>query len=393
MFGYMLFSGKSGASKTRTPAPFEQQARRDVEARVSSLKSAKKKRPQKGFKSSLSSSKHGSSPLARAVVSAVDDSSSIDSGKSGRSLSAASVQRLLLQQQQSLSRVQTLASTTFDQALQLHEIYTNTTAPTTLPVSFPDHPDCVLSLSEALPKDFSDYYAPDLDVPRFSNGRPRYTKRNLKNWELNDTRSLLIYPDWPTTPGSPAAVQGALPSPPVPRALPHIQSPIKGKSFRIQIIPYYASDAQIIQELVSSDIYKEATFEPNFREKTAQYIVEKARRRHAELLVNSFEVGAEYFNEYGLIGNMEYDSYFKFEWRNIIENFLLTLAIEYQCRSDFKFRLSQLIGADNAKRASAPSDNLYKRTLMKRGIEITEDMKAEIWKDVQNKVYSKLDDY
>lgn len=397
----MLFHGKTGSAKIRTPDSFQQKARHDIEAHVESLSNPTPKQ-KTTFKNRIrnrgnSRTEYAASPLGRTVTtpgeySASDDCSTIDSGRSGKSLSANSVQRLMSQQHAALSRIQSLntdtsVNTSLFDANQLHSIYTNVTSPSSsLPITG-NHEG--ISLHDALPHDFSEYYAPDLDVTRFSNGRPRYTKRDLKHWELNDTRSLLIFTEW----------EGKI---------PQVKSPIHGKSFRIQIIPNYFPDDQIALFLAKSDIYLEAKFDEEFRLHTARFVIQKARIRHMQVLVSSFGVPENYFNESHITGNIEYDCYFKFEWRNIIENFLLNLAIEYQCRYDYKLRIQKLMGIDNEKRIkvglpvdhegdiqmsySKPSGSLYKKTLIRQGFEINDEMKAEIWKDVQNKVYMSLDD-
>lgn len=394
----MLFNRKTGGAKIRTPDSFQQKARHDIESRVESLANSPQSHSQSSTilnKFKTRASGYAASPLGRTVttIESSDDCSTIDSGKSGKSLSPHSIHKLIHQQQTTLSRIHSAttgmsaASTGIFDGHQLQSIYTNSTAPTTFTAS-----EGMIPLNAVLPKDFTDYYSPDLDVPKFSNGRPRYTKRDLRHWELNDTRSLLIFPEL---------------NPQWEGKIPQIQSHIQGKTFRIQIIPIYIPDEQIVESLARSDIYKEAKFDHEFRLKTATFIVQKARIRHQQVLVSSFNIQPQYFNENHLIGNLEYDCYFKFEWRNIIENFLLNLAIEYQCRTDYKSKIHNLIGANNEKRrklglpidqdgdvqmSSKPIDSLYKKTLIRQGIELNDDMKAEIWKEVQNKVYSSLDD-
>ncbi|KAF4006113.1 Protein MTH1 domain protein [Saccharomyces cerevisiae] len=70
---------------------------------------------------------------------------------------------------------------------------------------FPNHKLITrVSLDEALPKTFYDMYSPDILLADPSNilcnGRPKFTKRELLDWDLNDIRSLLIVeklrPEW-----------------------------------------------------------------------------------------------------------------------------------------------------------------------------------------------------
>lgn len=156
-----------------------------------------------------------------------------------------------------------------------------------------------------LPKTFDDMYTPDVLENKAlltPQGRPLFTKRSLTDWTKNDTRSLLIVdslrPEW------------------------HGRTPqIIEPGYRVQVLPFDATDKQIIQTLVSSDIYKEMQFEKAFLDQTAQYTVQAARQRQ---------------------GSMAGSRLSKPEWRNIIENYLLNLACEAQCRLDFKKACSYL---------------------------------------------------
>jgi hypothetical protein len=330
---------------------------------------------------------YGSSPLRKTLadstvdnlIDSSDECSSIDSGKSGCSLSRKSAQNLLQQQQESLNRMLTRTSTLETSLFsgEANSIYTANTNDTIITDS--NNNNNILTLNQALPFDFTDYYSPDLDVEKFSNGRPVFTKRPLKNWELNDLRSLLIYPEL---------------KPEWNNKIPEIQSPYPNINFRIQIIPNYYSDKLISEYLAHSDIYKEAKFDFDFKLKTATYIVERARLRHKQILIESFEINPSNFDNSNLTNNIQFDCYFKFEWRNIIENYLLNLGIEYQCRSEFKLRISKLKKIFNDKNVNHNSsnlkNNLYKKVLIENKNTISEDEKKSIWKDVQSEIYRKL---
>ncbi|CAI8493601.1 unnamed protein product [Pichia kudriavzevii] len=297
---------------------------------------------------------YGSSPLRQTVTSnfeSSDECSSIDSGKSGCSLTHESAQQLLQQQQESLdrmlSRTSTLESSLFRN--DLNSLYTSTTN-TTINT---DH--------------------------TFINSA------NFKYNTLNDLRSLLIYSE---------------PKPEWNNKIPEILSPYPNIQFRIQIIPNYCSDNQITELLAHSDIYKESKFDLDYKIKTAKFIVERARLRHKQILIDSFGVDPLAFNsETNLVNDIRYDCYFKFEWRNIIENYMLNIGIEYQCRSEFKLRINKLKKLTQEKKFNGLSDknpksskmDLYKNVLLQNKSTISEEEKMSIWKDVQNEVYRKLD--
>lgn len=343
---------------------------------------------------------YGSSPLRQTVAEATvvdssDECSSIDSGKSGCSLTHASAQQLLLQQQESLQRIlsrnSTLQSSLFSSdanSLYTHQSLStyNTNNTWTLADDASAAANGVLNLNQALPTDFSDYYSPDLEVDKFSNGRPVFTKRPLKDWELNDLRSLLIYPEL---------------KPEWNNKVPEIRSPYPNIHFKIQIVPNFVTDEQIVQQLARSDIYKEAKFDLELRIKTMRYIVERARLRHKQILIDSFGIDSTKFNEDGLTGDIQYDCYFKFEWRNIIENYLLNLGIEYQCRAEFKSRISKLKKITLEKKSNYAFDksvrsplslknDLHKKVLLENKTHISEDVRMGIWRDVQSELYKKL---
>ncbi|TID19852.1 hypothetical protein CANINC_003647 [Pichia inconspicua] len=351
MFGYMLF--KKNEQPYKTPPEFQQRAREDIENHLRNLSSQttitdRSNTNKNNAKSSLiqrhteksnndivnknsSPLTYGSSPLRNTLTvsnntESVDEYSSIDSGKSGCSLSHESAQILLNQQQESLNRLFSRTSTQQNSLFtnDINSLYTSNTLNTNTtqqPISMNN----VLPLNEALPKDFSDYYSPDLDVDKFSNGRP------------------------------------------------------------------------IIQYLVHSDIYKEAKLDLEFREKTATFIVQRARLRHRQILIDSFNIDPSAFNpETHLLGDIKLDCYFKFEWRNIIENYLLNLGIENECRIEFKSRISKLKkitqdkGNIKGKSSLSLKNNLYKKVLLENKSAIDETLKINIWKEVKANVYKML---
>lgn len=193
-----------------------------------------------------------------------------------------------------------------------------------------------VSLQDALPKSFYDMYAPEILMSDPSNilcnGRPKFTERALLDWELNDIRSLLIVekfrPEWGNQ--LPQIVTDA-------PNLPH---------FRFQLLPLNSTDGFIIETLVTSDLYMEANLDDQFKLTSAKYTVSAARKRHEQMT--------------GRVEPIMQLS--KPEWRNIIENYLLNIAVEAQCRFDFKHRCSEFkkfkFQQSNLKRPHMPPPRL-----------------------------------
>lgn len=176
----------------------------------------------------------------------------------------------------------------------------------------------LISLNEAIPHDFSPYYCAEvLAQPNLltKSGRPSFTDRSLVDWKLNDLRSLLIVdqlrPQWGDS-------------------LPRIVE----KGFRLMYMPLDASDEQIVEILSSSDLYQEHNFDHDFLVQTAKYTVHAARER------------AYYRHRRetprGPISRDERVVLTRPEWRNIIENYLLNLGCEAQCRMEYKAACVQL---------------------------------------------------
>ena len=172
-----------------------------------------------------------------------------------------------------------------------------------------------ISLEDALPKTFYDMYTPDVLLSDPSNilpnGRPNFTKRELLDWDLNDIRSLLIVEKLPPEWGN---------------KLPEIVNPGPNlPQFKFQLLPLNSSDNFIISTLVNSDLYMEANLDFEFKLTSARYTVATARLRHEQMI-----------GRHEVVMNLS-----KPEWRNIIENYLLNIAVEAQCRFDFKQRCSE----------------------------------------------------
>lgn len=185
-----------------------------------------------------------------------------------------------------------------------------------------DSKPLVLTLEQALPSMFYDMYSPDILMnPQnlLGNGRPKFTKRELMDWDLNDIRSLLIVerlkPEW----------HGQLPRIDF-STMQNVNGPdSKVLEFRFILLPLDSSDDVIIDTLVNSDLYTEANLGYEFKMSSAQYTVNSARQRHEQLL--GYHEPVMHLS--------------KPEWRNIIENYLLNIAVEAQCRFDFKKACSE----------------------------------------------------
>ncbi|CCC70947.1 hypothetical protein NCAS_0G00600 [Naumovozyma castellii] len=264
-----------------------------------------------------------------------------------------------------------------------------------------------ITLEDALPKTFYDMYSPEVLMSDPSNilynGRPKFTKRELLDWDLNDIRSLLIVeklrPEWGNQ---------------LPRI---VTNGINLPQFRLQLLPLRSMDNFIIKVLVESDLYLEANLDYEFKLTSAKYTVASARRRHEEITGRNEP-----------IMNLS-----KPEWRNIIENYLLNISVEAQCRFDFKQRCSEFkkwkLQQSNLKRPDMPppsiipahqtphnNNNLLKKALMKNlqlknfnggdvehghnknskssstnmKVSLSKEEKANIWSQCQAQVYQRL---
>lgn len=245
--------------------------------------------------------------------------------------------------------------------------FTNVTTSSFMGYAEPQKPE-LLTLQQAIPQQFEDMYSPELMVDRsvLIDGRPPFTKRALLDWELNDIRSLLIVEslkrEW----------NGQLPI---------IFAP---QGFKFEYLPLDADDSTIINTLVNSDIYKEAKLDKAFRVQTAKYTLHAARVRH---------------QQHNLMQHHQ-NHLSKPEWRNVIENFLLNLAVESQCRADFKKKCHELQQWKRRASGVGPmKGSLLKKALLndvssqhphQGHVKLTKEEKAQLWTEVQEKVYTRI---
>lgn len=242
-----------------------------------------------------------------------------------------------------------------------------------------------ITLKEALPNRFDDMYSKEtLNCNELlPNGRPSFTRQALGDWEINDIRSLLIIPElkpeWNST--IPTILQEGIPK------------------FRIILLPLSSPIETIISTLVNSDIYLEANLDYDFKVTSATYIVQTAIHRKEQTMGIPI---------HGPILHMT-----KIEWRNIIENYLLNMGVEAQCRHDFRERCHDYklwkIEQKRQTQTSMPppsvipgKQSLLKRTLLKNHnqkdlstpthhtITLTKEEKRIIWSQCQAQVYQRL---
>ncbi|ODV57871.1 Std1p ASCRUDRAFT_40241 [Ascoidea rubescens DSM 1968] len=215
----------------------------------------------------------------------------------------------------------------------------------------------IITLDDAIPIDFHNMYLPQFLSNLLPNGRPTFTKRNLIDWDLNDLRSLLILhtlkPEWNNK-------------------IPIIYAPL---GFKIQLLPLDSSESQFVSILVQSDIYKEAKFSENLRTQAAQFTVLAAKKKHNDLIY--LKLKSQGYNKEQIFASKEYHSLEIHEWRNIIENFLLNLAVEAQCCHDFK----KIFLINSAKNFEEPH--------FKNSFDLSNQEKSFLWNQVQAKVYQK----
>jgi hypothetical protein len=294
---------------------------------------------------------------------------------------------------QSIHPVPSIASTTYSTASSMSRSDSVFSTPNTLATQYTNASDIsftpqytgsktpLLTLQQALPQSFEDMYSPELmaNPNLLIDGRPMFTRRALQDWELNDIRSLLIIERLRTEWNG---------------EIPIIYSP---PGFKFDYLPLDADDNTVIRVLVESDIYKEAKLDVAFRIQTAKFTLNSARMRHEQMLaLSGFP-----------ISNHPYLS--KPEWRNVIENFLLNLAVESQCRSDFK-KLCHELKKWKRQQSAQPvsmssSKSVTKGSLLKKAIlndvsqstllppqqvKLTKEEKAQLWTEVQEKVYARI---
>ncbi|ODQ63363.1 hypothetical protein NADFUDRAFT_28970 [Nadsonia fulvescens var. elongata DSM 6958] len=253
-------------------------------------------------------------------------------------------------------------------------------------------------LSSVLPNSFSDMYTADIMNDKhllLPNGRPQFTSRELIDWQLNDLRSLLIIPSMkPEWNGVIPVIVDDL----APKGSTNL------KLFRILVLPLDASDQLITQTLVSSDIYLEHGFDAEFLLQTAQYTLEAARQRQYSARgmkpLSSGFLQSEKVTKIILT---------KPEWRNIIENYMLNLGCEAQCRMDFRLACTELrnrpvakpIEDNNSHNTKSNSNSLLKRALLTSSStspdapsanksSLTKEEKQRIWTLVQHHLYKRI---
>jgi STD1/MTH1 len=260
----------------------------------------------------------------------------------------------------------------------------------------------VLPLSKVVPTDFSDMYGFDvLCDPKCLSalGRPLFTQRDLIDWNLNDLRSLLIVdslkPQWGNQ-------------------LPLIAE----KGYRLVYLPLDAGDEEIIETLISSDIYKEHNFDEKFLRQTARYTVEAARQRAASRSPpssrssSSTSLSSSYSSPSSPVFSLDSHGRLpltKPEWRNIIENYLLNLGCEAQCRMDYKkacvilkkqkqqqldtnhhSSTSLLKKALLTSSSTSPDFPSYLKPQLSSKHSLTRSEKQTVWVAVQKKLYERL---
>lgn len=225
----------------------------------------------------------------------------------------------------------------------------------------------MITLRDAIPKDYSDMYS----VATFQqneilpNGRPKFTQRDLMDWDINDIRSLLIVdklkPAW----------GNSIPMVTINSNEYSVYHDSNGNliQFRIILLPLHSSEQTIIDTLVNSDLYMESGLDYEFRYAIAKYIVESVKKKY-ESIPNKIVNGVIYLD--------------KITWRNVIENYLLNIAVEAQCRFDFRQRCRDFEKwkLDNLKQGSVEDT---------RGrIVLTKEEKLILWSQCQAQVYQRL---
>lgn len=226
---------------------------------------------------------------------------------------------------------------------------------------------CV-SLQAVLPTDFSLYYPPlvfsDPSISLNADGRPLFTQRDLIDWRLNDLRLLLIMDtipaEWERLSELPVVIEVS-------------EDKRLMMALRIQYLPLDASNDWIVKVLVESDIYRESNFSTSFRVQTASYSLQAARLKHAQ----DHPDGKVFLT--------------RPEWRNVIENFLLNLAVESQCRYEFKRVCSRLL--KERRGLVRATDGLLRRALLNdpgKRTKASREERQEIWCRIQTSVYQRL---
>ncbi|XBW36648.1 hypothetical protein QEN19_002219 [Hanseniaspora menglaensis] len=235
-------------------------------------------------------------------------------------------------------------------------------------------------LTDALPTTFDDYYFPEnlMDKNKLlPNGRPKFSHRpGLVDWNLNDLRSLLIVDQlrnqW----------YGKIPSIyPEDIVTTNSKNGLKSKQsvrFNIIILPLNSDDNTIINTLATSDLYMEHNLDPHFKMMTAKYIVQNARRKYSQLH------GSSSINFNMLLS--------KPEWRNIIDNYLLNIGVEAQCRLEFKIKCKEYKKWKQEKQTQTLQQQAQPAISAPQStpVIITKEEKALLWQQIQKDVYNKV---
>lgn len=237
-------------------------------------------------------------------------------------------------------------------------------------------------LKDALPTNFNDYYFPEnlMDKSQLlPNGRPKFSHRpGLVDWNLNDLRSLLIVDqlrnEW----------YGKIPSIyPEEIVTTNAKNGARSKqsiSFKIVVLPLNSDDNTIIHTLANSDLFTEHNLDPHFKMMTAKYIVQNARKKYSAL----HGPNSVHFNM--LLS--------KPEWRNIIDNYLLNIGVEAQCRLEFKIKCKEYKRwKQEQKLQSLQTQNQKTPTqypVQNNSVTITKEEKALLWQQIQKDVYTRV---
>lgn len=152
-----------------------------------------------------------------------------------------------------------------------------------------------ISIHTLIPTDFRTYYTSEVLQTHelTAQGRPSFTERPLIDWRLNDLRSLLIF-DLPL----PAQLRDA---------------ELREPGFRVHVIPRDLPDDQMVTALANTSLYQEFNFSMEFKMQTAYYTLLAVRERIGQNVALT-----------------------RPQWRNVVENYLLNLGCEAQCRLDFR---------------------------------------------------------
>ncbi|KAF0269437.1 hypothetical protein FOG48_01351 [Hanseniaspora uvarum] len=230
-------------------------------------------------------------------------------------------------------------------------------------------------LKDALPMNFNDYYFPEnlMDKSQLlPNGRPKFSHRpGLVDWNLNDLRSLLIVDqlrnEWF---GKQPTIY------PEEIVITNSKNGVREKqniNFKIVVLPLNSDDNTIVNTLVYSDLYFEHGLDPHFKLMTAKYIVQNARKKYSAL----HGPNSVHFNM--LLS--------KPEWRNIIDNYLLNIGVEAQCRLEFKIKCKEY---KRWKQEQLLAQSKSQHQTDNTPIVITKEEKALLWQQIQKDVYNRV---